>query len=368
MLEIVALTLAGIHFGVPLAYYWYAKTRWLPKPWNIKVDEDCGPKITIIVPTYNESEFIEKKLEDLYAENYPKNLMETIVVDSESKDGTSEIAENWAEEHPDFNVKIIREGVRRGKLHALNTALKQVSSESEIVIFTDADAFWEEEALRKIVRYFSNPKTGSVTGNIFYIVTEVGLDENVYRDYYNLLRIAESKKFATPVHNGPLLAIRTKLLKQTGLPSYLGSDDSGFGSFIAFMGYRAIQADDVWVKEPVRGSQFRRKIRRAQHLLLNFLETKRYAKNVGVYVKSPFDKIWKTEWWLHLVNPWLLVASAVLLAVSAVFQVSITALALLGIGSLLLVLKMYRTWVLQQLYLTIAAVRNLWTKETIWDK
>jgi hypothetical protein len=194
------------------------------------------------------------------------------------------------------------------------------------------------------------------------------LNENEYRRYYNVLRVAESKKFATPVHNGPLLAIRTKLLQQTGLPSYPGSDDSGFGSFVAFMGYRAIQADDVLVEEPVRGSQFRRKIRRAQCLLLNFLETKRYAKSLGVYVKSPFDKIWKTEWWLHVVNPWLLAVSILLLMTSFVLYGSVTALVLVGIGLALLTLKAYRTWVLQQVYLIVAAVRNLWTKETMWDK
>jgi len=59
MLELIALILAGIHFGIPLTYYYYAKTRWLPKPWNIKIDENYRPKITIIIPTYNEEKIIE---------------------------------------------------------------------------------------------------------------------------------------------------------------------------------------------------------------------------------------------------------------------------------------------------------------------
>ncbi|MEM2240326.1 MAG: glycosyltransferase [Candidatus Bathyarchaeia archaeon] len=360
--------MAGIHFTLPLTYYLYAKSKWLQKTWNIKVDEDRSSRISIILPTYNESEFIEKKLDDLYAQNYPKNLMETIVVDGGSNDGTPSIVEEWARKHLDFNMKMVREAVRRGKLHALNTALKQVDPSSEIVIFTDANAFWEGETLRKIVRYFGDHKVGSVTGSIFYMGADIGLNENVYRGYYNMLRVAESKKFATPVHNGPLLAIRTKLLQQTGLPGYPGSDDSGFGSFVAFMGYRAIQADDVWLKEPVRGSQFRRKIRRAQHLLSNFLETKRYAKSLGVYVKSPFDKIWKIEWWLHVVNQWLLAISILVLMIGLMLYGSVIALALVGVGLALLTLKSCRTWVLQQVYLIVATVRNLWTKETIWGK
>jgi hypothetical protein len=51
MLELIALILAGIHFGVPLAYYYYAKTKWLPKPWNIKIDENYRPKIIILTTT-----------------------------------------------------------------------------------------------------------------------------------------------------------------------------------------------------------------------------------------------------------------------------------------------------------------------------
>jgi len=55
LLELVALALAGIHFGVPLAYYFYLKRAYLNKPWNVKVDENYRPRVTVIVPTYNEA-------------------------------------------------------------------------------------------------------------------------------------------------------------------------------------------------------------------------------------------------------------------------------------------------------------------------
>uniref|UniRef100_A0A7J3YTR7 Uncharacterized protein n=1 Tax=Ignisphaera aggregans TaxID=334771 RepID=A0A7J3YTR7_9CREN len=53
----------------------------------------------------------------------------------------------------------------------------------------------------------------------------------------------------------------------------------------------------------------------------------------------------RMEWWLHVVNPWLLIACAILLVTSA-FCNSLTALILLGIGLMLLVLKVYRIWLL----------------------
>ena len=362
---ITALVLAVVHFGTPLAYYWHAKTQWLPKPWNIRVDGNYRPKVTVIIPTYNEAEFIQSKLDNIYYQDYPKSLVEVIVIDSASNDGTVKLVEEWGSEHRDINLRLIKEDKRRGKLFAILKALKHVSRESDVIIFTDADAFWEPYAISKAVRYLSDPTVGAVTASITYF--EEGL-ENVYRSYYNLIRIAESKTHATPVHNGPFLAVRTCLLRKFGFPDFPGSDDSSFGSYIAFLGYKAIQVDNILVKEPVRGSTFRRKVRRAQHLIQNFFSTKRYAKKLGVYkYNEQFEKTWRSEWWLHIVNPWLLVLALVLLIASVLYG-SILATALLGIGLAFLSLKAYRTWIMQQIYLIIAAIRSLWTKEVVWDK
>jgi len=366
ILEIMALTLAGIHFGVPLAYYFYLKSRWLNRPWDIGVDDGYKPKVTIIVPTYREAKFIWDRLNNIYAQDYPRSLMEVIVVDSASDDGTVDLVKKWASEHKDFDLKLVEEPKRKGKLSAILESLKHISPESDVTVFTDADAYWEVSALSNAMKYFADPSVGAVTSSITY--SEDVEFENVYRNYYNIVRVAESKIYATPVHNGPFLAIRTRLIKKFGLPTFPGSDDSSFGSYIALLGFRAIQADDIVVREPVRGSQFRRKIRRAQHLLLNFLKTERYAKELRVHrCTKPFEKVWRMERWLHIINPWLLIISLMLLVVSA-FHGSLIAMALLGLGLMFLPLKIYRVWVLQQLYLVIAAIRNLWTREITWSK
>ncbi|MEM1900192.1 MAG: hypothetical protein QXN90_06525 [Zestosphaera sp.] len=59
MLETLAIILAATHFMIPLTYYLHAKTRWLPKPWDLKVDENHEPKVTVIIPTCNESKLIK---------------------------------------------------------------------------------------------------------------------------------------------------------------------------------------------------------------------------------------------------------------------------------------------------------------------
>jgi cellulose synthase/poly-beta-1,6-N-acetylglucosamine synthase-like glycosyltransferase len=366
ILETLAAALVTVHFAVPLAYYAYLR-RVLAKSSKV-VQSSYSPNVAVILPTYNEAEIIVERLENLRLQDYPKALMQVLVVDS-SRDGTSGIVENWLGTKCDGpRFRLIREEERTGKLHALEVALNQVPQESEIVVFTDADVHWESDALEKVIAYFGDPGIGAVTARITYARTKESSLANIYREYYNTIRVAESKIHSTPVHNGPLLAVRRELLFRIGFPMFVGADDSALASVIAFMGYRAIEADDVTVQEPIRGNQILRSIRRAQHLLLNFLTTKRYAKKNGLYRKSAFDGIWTIEWWLHVINPWLLWTSSAFLVLSVFFWGSILSLALLTIGLAAMTVATFRTWILSQAYLAAACVRNLWTKDIFWNR
>ncbi|MBC7130094.1 glycosyltransferase, partial [Candidatus Bathyarchaeota archaeon] len=127
LLEFVALALALVHFGFPLAYYWYARARWLNRPWNVKVDDGFRPRVTVIVPTYNEAGLIVERLDNIYSQDYPKNLLEIIVVDSASTDKTAEFVEKWIAGHKDVNLRLLRERERQGKLSALLKSLNHIS-------------------------------------------------------------------------------------------------------------------------------------------------------------------------------------------------------------------------------------------------
>jgi len=370
VLTIMSLILAGIHFGMPLAYYYYVKRNWLNKPWNVKTNGNYKPNVTVIIPTYNEADLIEAKLNNIKDQEYSKDKLEVIVVDSASEDNTPNIVEKWAEKNSDLKLVLLKEFVRRGMVFALNYASKYVSKDSEVVIFTDVDAFWEQNTLKRVVKYFADPSIGAVTTGIVPLEKDDRYFETTYRNYYNVIRIAESKLHSTPIHNGTLVAFRRELLEKiNGLPIHTGNADSTPASLIAFMNYRAIQIDDTIVKEPIRGNQVGRKVRRAQHLILHFLQTKRYAKRLDIYRKSVFDKIWKIECWLHIVNPWLLLSAIVLILSDALLFSSPVSLTLIIAGLTLLALKkIFRVWSLQQLYLIMATVRNLWTREIAWKK
>jgi len=161
-LDLLALSLAAIHFGVPSTYYWYLRKRWLPKPWGMRWDPSYKPKISIIVPTYNEAELIEKKLDNIYEQDYLRERLEVIVVDSVSTDGTLELVRRWAGRRPDLRLVLVEEPVRRGKGYALNVALSRASG--EVVVVTDADSLWPSRStLSEAVKWLSDPAVGAVS-------------------------------------------------------------------------------------------------------------------------------------------------------------------------------------------------------------
>ena len=364
LLELVALTLAGVHFGTPLLYYLYLKSRCLNKPWNVKVDEGYRPRVTVIVPTYNEAKLIEKKLDDLRQQNYPRSKLEIIVVDSASTDGTPRLVKRWTERHRDIELKLIVEEVRRGKAYALNTALKHAAG--DIVVITDADSLWpDRETLRRVVRWFSDQRVGAVSCLKKPVGSRVKSIEDSYRKYYNSLRVAESKVWSTPIFHGELAAFRRKLLERLGgFSTDVGADDSYTATKIILMGYRAIIPEYVKCVEilPKKGYNLWR-IRRAQHLIQHFsrilMSRPKVPKN--------FKTILYIETFLHLINPWIFLMAVIMILISALMGSHIT-LTLLIIGIMLLICKSFRTWIMAQMYLIIATIRNLWTKEIIWRK
>jgi cellulose synthase/poly-beta-1,6-N-acetylglucosamine synthase-like glycosyltransferase len=74
-LTLLALTLVLTHFSFPVLYYLYLKSKWLNKPWDLGRDPSYRPRVTIIVPTYNEANLIRRKLDNIASQDYPKELM-----------------------------------------------------------------------------------------------------------------------------------------------------------------------------------------------------------------------------------------------------------------------------------------------------
>ncbi|MEM0471715.1 MAG: glycosyltransferase [Sulfolobales archaeon] len=336
----------------------------MPRPWNIKVDESYRPRATIILPTYNEAKLIQSRLDNIYTQDYPKELIEVIVIDSSSNDGTPDLVKEWISRHRDFNLKLIEEAERRGKAQALNHALKHASG--EIIVIADADALWPREALKETLKWFSDPTVGAVSCLKKPLGARVRDIEESYRYYYNTLRIAESKAYSTPIFHGELAAFRKDLLERLGgFPIDIGADDSHTATRIALMGYKAIIPENLFVEEIAPSKSYSQwRARRAQHLIQHFIKVLKELRRTPRELKA----ILLIEAYLHMLNPLLLFISVTLLATSALIARSPIAITALALGVALLILKPYRIWVTMQTYLLTATLKNLWSKEIVWNK
>lgn len=115
------------------------------------------PRISIIVPAYNEEEVLGRTIENLIEAYYPDK--EIIVVDDGSTDSTHEVAKKYVPR----GIKVISR-VNGGKYAALNTAL--VYATGDIIITVDADSLVTRTALVEIVKSFEDPEVGGVAGTL----------------------------------------------------------------------------------------------------------------------------------------------------------------------------------------------------------
>lgn len=95
-----------------------------------------GPRLSIIIPAYNESARIEGTLKAVLACLRDRRWdAEVLVVNDGSTDGTAEIVQRWTKDHP--RLFLIENGRNRGKGFSVRNGLLQATG--EIVMFTDAD-------------------------------------------------------------------------------------------------------------------------------------------------------------------------------------------------------------------------------------
>jgi len=235
----------------------------------------------------------------------------------------------------------------------------------EVVVIADSDAFWPSDAIVKAVKRLSDTSVGVVSCLKKPLKPSVAEVEWGYRQYYNVLRVAESKAYSTPIFHGELAAFKAGLLKDVdGFPTDMGAYDSYAATKIALMGFRAIIPDDLWIEEMVsKGKYFSWRIRRAHHLIQHFIKALRTEKT-----HRGLKWVLLAEGYLHLVNPWILAPTTSLLIISAIAYCSLASWTILALGLLLIALKPYRSWVTMQLCLITGSVRNLYTKEIVWTK
>ena len=211
----LALT-AMTHAGYPIAVRLAARARADARRQRAVADEDL-PSLTVLVPAHDEARFIEEKVRDTLAQDYPAERLQVLVVDDGSQDGTAELAEA-----ADPRVVVVRHGARRGKGAALNTGV--AAATGDVVVFTDANGSLEPGSLRQVVGPFQDSRTSVVGGTkIPFGEGAHGAGESAYWKLEDGLRRAESVLGAVVGVDGGIYAVRRSAFRP--IPPEVYADD-----------------------------------------------------------------------------------------------------------------------------------------------
>ena len=214
------------------------------------------PALTLLIAAYNEEAVVGEKLENSLALDYPPAKLE-IVVASESTDRTNAIVEGYRAR----GVKLYAFRQRRGKPALLYSTVPLACG--EIVVFSDANALYEPQALKKLARHFADPRLGCVSGQLVYDggAGAAAASESLYWRYEQWLKRLESRLGALVGANGSLFALRKSLYAPL---SETRGDDFELPVRVLLQGYRAILDPEARSHEPsspdVR-AEFRRRVR-----------------------------------------------------------------------------------------------------------
>jgi cellulose synthase/poly-beta-1,6-N-acetylglucosamine synthase-like glycosyltransferase len=179
--------------------------------------------VSVVIAAHNEAAFIEQTVRNKLGQQYPPDLLEVIVVSDGSTDGTDEVLSRLAAEDP--RVQWMRQEPRAGKSAALNMAVAQ--ARGDLVVFSDANSLYHPDAISRIVKDFSDPEVGYVTGKMIYRSqdqTTSGDGCSAYMRFENWLRVQETRIGSIVGVDGGIDAIRRSLfrkLRSDQLPDFV---------------------------------------------------------------------------------------------------------------------------------------------------
>jgi cellulose synthase/poly-beta-1,6-N-acetylglucosamine synthase-like glycosyltransferase len=232
---------------------------------------------------HNGETWLDRKLRSILALDYPRQLMQVIVISDGSDDGAEGVARQFA----DQGVELVAIP-RAGKAVALNEGMRR--ARGEILFFTDVRQSLDPASLRNLVECFADPSVGVVSGEL--IIRRGALEEEnvgLYWRYEKWIRRQQSCIDSILGASGCIYAMRAELAAP--LPPGTILDDVYLPLRAFFRGYRIVwEAGARAYDYPTSiGSEFRRKVR----------------TQAGVWQTiAAFPALlgWKNRMWLHFVS------------------------------------------------------------------
>jgi cellulose synthase/poly-beta-1,6-N-acetylglucosamine synthase-like glycosyltransferase len=227
--------------------------RIIPNP-----TEEELPTCTLVVAAYNEEGFISEKIANTLALNYPKHKLKLLFVTDGSSDKTPKIISQYPE------ITLLHQPERNGKIAAVHRAVEQV--DTEIIVFTDANTFLNDDALLCICRHYADNNVGAVAGEKRVFIDKEAdasaAGEGFYWKYESKLKKWDSELYSVVGAAGELFSVRKELYQPVSPDSIL--DDFMISMRIAEQGYRIIYEPEAYATETASENvteELKRKVR-----------------------------------------------------------------------------------------------------------
>jgi cellulose synthase/poly-beta-1,6-N-acetylglucosamine synthase-like glycosyltransferase len=185
------------HLGYPIVLWLMARLR-APEV-TPEVASDPLPEVSLIVAAHDEEASILRWVRSTLDFDYPRKLLEVIVVSDGSTDRTVE----WAVK---AGADVVLEVPRGGKVAALNAAVDR--ARGEVLAFSDANSTWEPDALGRLVARLADPDVGYVCGQLRLEGKGTENEEGLYWRYETGVRALESRLAGVTAGNGAINAVR----------------------------------------------------------------------------------------------------------------------------------------------------------------
>lgn len=202
---ICAALLIYVYLGYPLSIGLLAKL--FPRP--AYHEEASTPSVSLLISAFNESQVIASKLDNALALDYPHDRLEIAVISDGSDDGTDEIVQSYSQR----GVRLIRQHPRMGKTAGLNLGVSQAGG--QLLVFSDANAIYQPDAVQWLAAHFSDSKVGYVVGNARYYEKRTesssAASEGLYWKLETYLKKQESEFGSVVGGDGAIYAIRREL-------------------------------------------------------------------------------------------------------------------------------------------------------------
>lgn len=312
------------YVGYPLLLHLVGKRR---PPVTGPGDPVEWPRISLVVPAYNEERAIRRTIESLLALDYPADRRQILVVSDASTDGTDTVVRSYAGQ----GVELLRLPERGGKTAAENAALAHLTG--QIVVNTDATIRILPPSLKPLIRVFQDPTIGVASGrdvSVGNITAEANKGESGYVGYEMNVRALETRAGSIVGASGCFYAIRLEIHERL-VPAALSRD---FASALTAreQGLRAVSVDEAICLVP-RTPSLQREYRRKVRTMARGLETLWFKR----YLLNPF-RYGSFAWmlWSHKLVRWLAFLTAPLAPVGLALLSPSSLLAfglLIGVGA-----------------------------------